>query len=80
MQAVYQLVPVIADVIAAHCPRSSARARFIDACLKAQWNEATAMIEGMLSEPRLLRGHQEARLRDFLELLPLARRSGTGAA
>jgi hypothetical protein len=28
------------------------------------------MVEGMLAEPWLLRGHQEARLREFLELLP----------
>ena len=27
------------------------------------------MVEGMLAEPRLLRGHQEARLREFLALL-----------
>ena len=29
------------------------------------------MVEGMLAEPRVLRGYQEARLREFLELLPL---------
>jgi hypothetical protein len=28
------------------------------------------MVEGMLAEPWVLRGYQEARLRDFLELLP----------
>lgn len=28
------------------------------------------MIEGMLAEPWHLHGHQESRLREFLELLP----------
>jgi hypothetical protein len=29
------------------------------------------MVEGMLAEPWMLRGYQEARLREFLELLPV---------
>jgi hypothetical protein len=29
------------------------------------------MVEGMLVEPRLLRGYQENRLREFLKLLPV---------
>ena len=28
------------------------------------------MVQGMLAEPWLLRGYQENRLREFLELLP----------
>lgn len=30
------------------------------------------MVEGMLAEPWLLRGYQENRLREFLELLPVS--------
>jgi hypothetical protein len=66
--AVYELVPVIADVIRAHCP-GSARADFMQACMHGQWNEARSMVEGMLAEPWFLRGYQENRLREFLELL-----------
>jgi hypothetical protein len=69
MQAVYELAPVIADVISAHCPPGT-RKEFMRACLQGQWTEAKSMVEGMLAEPWHLRGHQEARLRDFLELLP----------
>jgi len=29
------------------------------------------MVEGMLAEPWVLRGNQEVRLREFLELLPV---------
>ena len=63
MQAAYDLAPVIADVISAHCPGTSARQTFIRAFL-GDWVEAKCMVEGMLAEPWLLRGYQEARLRD----------------
>jgi hypothetical protein len=71
MQAIYELAPVIADIIAAHCPGTSARQRFLRACLSGEWDEADSMIEGMLAEPRRLRGYQERRLREFRELLPV---------
>jgi hypothetical protein len=69
MQIVYELVPVIGDVISAHCS-TSARQQFVRACLQGDWHEAKSMVEGMLAEPWHLRGHQETRLREFLELLP----------
>ena len=69
MHAVYELAPVIAQVIAAHCPGTT-RAAFVRACLHRQWGEARSMVEGMLAEPWVLRGYQENRLREFLELLP----------
>jgi hypothetical protein len=69
VRAVYEFAPVIADVIAAHCPGTT-RDRFLQACLRGDWGEARSMVEGMLAEPWLLRGYQEDRLRDFLELLP----------
>jgi hypothetical protein len=71
MRAAYDLAPVIADVISAHCPGTSARQIFIRACFLGEWEEAKSMVEGMLAEPWVLRGYQEARLREFLELLPL---------
>jgi hypothetical protein len=71
MRAAYDLAPVIADVISAHCPGTAARQIFIRACFLGEWEEAKSMVEGMLAEPWLLRGYQEARLREFLELLPL---------
>ena len=71
MQVVYDLAPVIADIIAARCPGTSARDAFLRACLGNDWPETRAMIEGMLAEPWQLRGHQEIRLREFLELLEL---------
>ena len=71
MQAAYDLAPVIADVISAHCPGTSARQIFIRACFLGEWEEAKSMVEGMLAEPWVLRGYQEARLREFLALLPL---------
>ena len=70
MQGVYELAPVIADVISAHCPGTTVRARFLRACLGSHWDEAEGMVEGMLSEPRHLRGYQEVRLRQFLDLMP----------
>jgi len=33
MREVYELAPVIADVIAAHCPGTTAREHFVRACL-----------------------------------------------
>jgi hypothetical protein len=71
MQAAYDLAPVIADVISAHCPGTSARQTFIRACFLGDWVEAKSMVEGMLAEPWVLRGYQEARLREFLDLLPV---------
>jgi len=73
MQSVYELAPVIADVISAHCPGTTAREHFVRACLGGHWYEAKSMIEGMLAEPWHLRGYQENRLREFLELLKLDR-------
>jgi hypothetical protein len=70
LQAIYELVPVIGDVIDGHCPGTSARADFMRACLYGHWDEARSMAEGMLAEPWVLRGYQENRLREFLELLP----------
>ena len=69
MQMAYDLAPVIADVISAHCRGTSARQTFIRACFLGDWAEAKSMVEGMLAEPWVLRGHQEVRLREFLELL-----------
>ena len=69
MYAVYQLAPVIADIIAAHCPGSRARAEFMRACLHGDWRVAGEMVQGMLAEPQWLRGYQENRLREFLELI-----------
>jgi hypothetical protein len=68
--AVYEVAPIIADIIRAHCA-GSARADFMQACLHGQWHEARSMVEGMLAEPWFLRGYQENRLREFLELLPV---------
>ena len=69
MQAAYDLARVIADVISAHCPGTSARQIFIHACFLGDWEEAKSMVEGMLAEPWVLRGYQEARLSEFLALL-----------
>jgi hypothetical protein len=71
VQIVYDLAPVIATIISAHCPGTSAREEFVRACMLADWSEAASMIEGMLAEPWHLRGHQETRLREFLQLLEL---------
>ena len=69
MQVVNELAPVIAEVISAHCPGTSARQVFIRACFRGDWAEAKSMVEGMLAEPWVLRGYQENRLRELLELL-----------
>ena len=72
MQAIFKLAPVIADVISAHCPGADVRERFLRGCISGEWLEIRNMIDGMLAEPWLLRGYQEIRLREFLDLLPLA--------
>jgi hypothetical protein len=59
--------------ISAHCPGTRARDEFVHACVHGEWDDAMAMIEGMLAEPWQLRGYQENRLREFLELLKLDR-------
>ena len=69
MRVLDEMVPVIGDVIGAHCPGTRARSEFVQACLRAEWSEVQAMIQGMLAEPWHLIGHQESRLREFLELL-----------
>jgi hypothetical protein len=66
---VFDLAPVIADIIASHCPGTRARQDFVRACIGEDWDDVRAMVEGMLAEPWRLRGHQEARLRQFLELV-----------
>jgi hypothetical protein len=79
LRAIYELVPVIGDVIDAHCPGTTARSDFMRACLRGHWDEAKGMIEGMLAEPWMLRGYQENRLREFLELLPMTEPSARAA-
>jgi hypothetical protein len=71
VQAVYELAPMIATIISAHCPGTRAREDFVRACVHSDWSEAASMIEGMLAEPWHLRGHQETRLREFLQILRL---------
>jgi hypothetical protein len=80
MHVLYDLAPVIGDIIAAHCPGTSARQLFMRACFRGQWDEAQSMVDGMLAEPWVLRGYQEARLREFLELLPPEARNISEAA
>jgi hypothetical protein len=70
MQMVYELAPVIADVISAHCPGTGAR-EFLRACVYGEWNEAKNLSEGMLAEPWHLRGYQETRLREFLQVVEI---------
>ena len=69
MQVVYELAPLIADIISSHCPGTRARAEFVGACVRGDWEEASEMVEGMLAEPQYLRGYQETRLREFLQLV-----------
>jgi hypothetical protein len=71
VQVVYQLAPLIADIISAHCPGTRAREEFVRACVHGDWYEAKEMVEGMLAEPQWLRGYQETRLREFLQLVQL---------
>lgn len=78
MQPVYELAPVIGAIISAHCPNTGAEQAFMRACVREQWDEATAMVEGMLAEPWHLKGYQEGRLREFLELVPIPLQNGRG--
>ena len=78
MQPVYELAPVIGAIISAHCPNTGAEQAFMRACVREQWDEATAMVEGMLAEPWHLKGYQEGRLREFLELVPIRLQNGGG--
>jgi len=71
MQMVYELAPVIADVISAHCPGTGAREEFLRACVHGEWDEAKSLVEGMLAEPWHLRGYQETRLREFLQIVQI---------
>jgi hypothetical protein len=71
VQIVYALAPIIAEIISAHCPGTGAREEFVRACISGDWSEAREMVEGMLAEPQWLRGHQERRLKEFLELVKL---------
>jgi hypothetical protein len=80
MQALDKLVLVIAEIIAAHCAGTRARNEFVQACLRAQWAEAQAMVEGMLAEPWHLVGYQERWLREFLEFLRAAQREPAKAS
>jgi hypothetical protein len=75
----YDLMLVIADVISAHCPGTTARERFMRASLADDWEEVRCLIEGMLAEPWHLRGNQEQRLQEFLELVPVESSSQTTA-
>ena len=69
VRPVFDLAPVIADIIGSHCPRTRARRDFLRACIKEDWEEVHAMVEGMLAEPEYLRGYQETRLREFLRMV-----------
>jgi hypothetical protein len=71
VQNLYELTPVIAEVISAHCPGTHARNDFVRACVYENWGEAKAMVEGTLAEPWHLSGNQEVRLHEFLALLEL---------
>jgi len=73
MPPVYELALVVAEIISAHCPGTSARARFLETCISTDWDEAASMVEGMLAEPSRLRGYQERRLREFLDLISRSR-------
>ena len=71
MQVLYELAPVIADVISSHCQGTCAREDFVRACVSGEWDDAKVMVEGMLAEPWHLTGYQEKRLHEFLALLQL---------
>lgn len=75
----YDMMLVIADVISAHCPGTAARERFFRASLTDDWEEVRCLIEGMLAEPWHLRGNQEQRLQEFLDLVPVGSSSQTTA-
>ena len=67
----YDMMLVIADVISAHCPGTTARERFFRASLTEDWEEVRCLVDGMLAEPWHLRGNQEQRLQEFLDLVPV---------
>jgi len=69
LRNIFDLAPVIADIIGSHCPRTRARRDFLRACVNEDWEEVHAMVEGMLAEPWYLRGYQEVRLREFLTMV-----------
>ena len=69
VQIVFELAPVIGTIISAHCRGTGAGEEFMRECFRGHWDEATAMVEGMLAEPWHLKGHQETRLREFLQLV-----------
>lgn len=69
MQVIFELTPVIGAVISARCPGTGAGEEFVRACVYGHWEEARAMVEGMLAEPWQLKGYQETRLREFLQLV-----------
>ena len=51
---------------------TTTRERFIRAFLTDDWVEVRCLIiEGMLAEPWHLRGNQEQRLQEFLDLVPV---------
>ena len=70
-RGLYDMMLVIADVISAHCPGTTARERFFRASLTEDWEEVRCLIDGMLAEPWHLRGNQEQRLQEFLDLVPV---------
>ena len=45
MRSVFEFVPVIADVISAHCPHTAARRDFMRACISEDWQEAKGMVQ-----------------------------------
>jgi hypothetical protein len=78
-RGLYDMMLVIADVISAHCPGTTARERFFRASLTEDWEEVRCLIDGMLAEPWHLRGNQEQRLQEFLDLVPVGSSSRTVA-
>ena len=69
VRPIFDLAPVIADIIDAHCRGTGARQEFFSACMREDWSDARTMVEGMLAEPWHLRGYQETRLREFLAMV-----------
>jgi len=51
MQVVYQLAPLIADIISAHCAGTRAREEFVRACVHGDWYEAKEMVEPIKKLP-----------------------------
>jgi hypothetical protein len=65
MQMVLDLAPVIGTIISAHCPGTGAKEEFLRACVHGHWDEATAMVEGMLAEPWHLQGYRRRACGNF---------------